>query len=801
MSPSLVMMPDDTFDFQCVVNCDGNSKVVAATIVIIDEAGAVITIAAPVPQPLYNGAIFTYTYDKLNDTPLVAGKTYRWYVRFYQTSTTSPEATLINIPMSYGYIRNFEQAINYHTLETLKADYDNNFLIKFIASTETVFAATSVTAPNYLIKIPTSAGIADNDIVRYWTRNGASALTGLTIDNLYTVNIDSVSGQDTYIQLYSNNTLVAVTSAGIPALSHYITRPKVIPALSEIRDTLIALKSGLSDLFATSTITQQESISKIIEKCNDLLGDMATDDNSNFWKSKYVEVSTMMAALLLLYAAQHSDWETYKANPTRWYISQKDEFETGMYLLFNFSEVELAQNASYHISNLVGKYYKITGFNKEWFYINLKDVSGSLASLTSVTTLKSNLAGARYTVFSTYIESPTAYFKVISDPTLDITLPADYYNPTIPVILQNAGVGLFYNSATITCTGSYTQTEGVSWKGFYFELWKHVFSPSSDTLIATSTTKYNGAIEASFTGLEKNLSNIANIASINEYYYLKLKIIDTNDNIISFSDDGAKFVICYSTSTTATKPTLSYNESKSAAQLGWTLPTEPGIVISSWEIYKRKKTNEVWPSTFDFVVSLDAAARQLYDANVCSNGEYQYRIFPIINDSSVLKTGAPYPDSDIVEMSNWDIDLFNIIPTNTPDVYYVDTTNFWRFELDIAFGPMVQNIDKTVYSSLSKYPKVSTGMKNYYTGDLNCYLSDVYALEQKLDTFEKQNKFREFVNDGKLKILKDRKGHVLLIDILTCQFTTNYNLTALPITVSLTWVQIGDTTDLKIIYQ
>lgn len=212
--------------------------------------------------------------------------------------------------------------------------------------------------------------------------------------------------------------------------------------------------------------------------------------------------------------------------------------------------------------------------------------------------------------------------------------------------------------------------------------------------------------------------------------------------------------------------------------------------VVSWLVYRLDRSS----STLKFIAKLPVAQSSLIDYMVQNQKEYQYVVFP--ETASYL--GAPM-ESTFVTTDWWNWSITDIDATTTDGLYTADVENTWIFELDIASSDISHNFDAQLIETMARFPKVSIGEQNYISSGLNCYLGNVSNAQYINDTPDKQQKFRDFVCNGKLKLLKDRKGNAYIISIISNSLQNNDTLDAQPTKVSFGWVQLDKIDDYSVI--
>jgi len=189
--------------------------------------------------------------------------------------------------------------------------------------------------------------------------------------------------------------------------------------------------------------------------------------------------------------------------------------------------------------------------------------------------------------------------------------------------------------------------------------------------------------------------------------------------------------------------------------------TFSGESITNWLIYKQEDGN----TTLTYVATVPSTQTSILDYNVKNNTNYRYQVFA--ETPSFLS--QPLITSDYAITNWWNWSLIGLETTDTDNFYYVDTDNVWKFDTELSSDALTQNVDRNTFENFTQFPKVSSGQKNYYTGGITTFLNNtsngVYS-----DTISLQTQFREFVNNGNIKLLKDRKGNAMFVDTTTNEF-------------------------------
>lgn len=174
-----------------------------------------------------------------------------------------------------------------------------------------------------------------------------------------------------------------------------------------------------------------------------------------------------------------------------------------------------------------------------------------------------------------------------------------------------------------------------------------------------------------------------------------------------------------------------------------------------WQVYRQKEGESV----LHFVAKVPAQQFSLYDFGVKNNTTYKYILFAETDN----RISSPFQQEGYVNTNWWNWALIGLEKSSTDEgLYYADDENIWLFDTEVTSGALEQNLDKYVINNFTRFPKISSGTKNYLTGTLSAYLSNPnYARYE--DTIEQYNNFIDFIADENPKLLKDRKGNAWIV--------------------------------------
>lgn len=200
----------------------------------------------------------------------------------------------------------------------------------------------------------------------------------------------------------------------------------------------------------------------------------------------------------------------------------------------------------------------------------------------------------------------------------------------------------------------------------------------------------------------------------------------------------------------------------------------------TFSIYREENdSNEL-----EYITRINEGALSLVDYNIANQNKYLYYVFK--EDEDYISAANT---SNEVETCWWN---WSITGLNRGDDgnYYVDTNNIWLFDLNVESADITNNFTKTEYQNLTQYPKVSIGKINYSSGALTCLLgkinNDVYY-----EPVSMGQAWRDFCASGETKLLKDRKGNILIVEIMSASSNIMDETTEQARTITFNWTQVG----------
>lgn len=191
------------------------------------------------------------------------------------------------------------------------------------------------------------------------------------------------------------------------------------------------------------------------------------------------------------------------------------------------------------------------------------------------------------------------------------------------------------------------------------------------------------------------------------------------------------------------------------------------IPITYWRL-KRKRIDE---NVFTPLKTFDKEITNFSDWTA-GNLEYEYAIHALSGD---IESFGAFGTSTL-DFDGW-------ILTNGID-HYVFTANMSSDDITV-------NTDDTFYDGYTKYPAYNMGERKYSTSRITAmpitHNGDRYLFE--LATL---NNLKRFINDGKMKLLKNSKGEVFWVVTNNFSYSYMHNFIEEPYTVSFSWTEVGD---------
>lgn len=210
-------------------------------------------------------------------------------------------------------------------------------------------------------------------------------------------------------------------------------------------------------------------------------------------------------------------------------------------------------------------------------------------------------------------------------------------------------------------------------------------------------------------------------------------------------------------------------------------------IINGYSIYRRDVAN----GTLTFVTNTGLTDTRVIDAAVKNNKNVEYYLFGIGTDTytDILVTNA-------ITLQDWSWTILEC-SLNDDKSYTVD--NLYAFRANVTSGNVSNNGTVNVLYNFTRYPTIQTAPFNYQSGTLKALIGvvndGVYS-----DTISLRDAINELSTTNKTLFLKNRKGDLLKIRINgNIVMTTDDNASNQALSMSLPWIEIGDTNDVRIL--
>lgn len=196
--------------------------------------------------------------------------------------------------------------------------------------------------------------------------------------------------------------------------------------------------------------------------------------------------------------------------------------------------------------------------------------------------------------------------------------------------------------------------------------------------------------------------------------------------------------------------------------------------IDFWEINRRELGGKILTKLATIPVSQDT----YIDITAKPNKVYEYVVFGL-SDNQISE---PLLSSQV--KSNF----YNHLLIDP------DTNRVFIFDLNAQTDSIENKTNTVKYESpFSKFPAFAEGMNDYLTGGISAIVGDINTsgnLDQSVDMLEE---LRAFINNGKYKIYKDRKGSAFKVKTHPISRSmVNDSIISQPNMIHFTWEQVGE---------
>lgn len=292
-----------------------------------------------------------------------------------------------------------------------------------------------------------------------------------------------------------------------------------------------------------------------------------------------------------------------------------------------------------------------------------------------------------------------------------------------------------------------------------------------------------------------------------DYATLLNRVLDT-DEINHYLNQGLDFEPEFDTYPD-TIINAKFNNNSTASS---NLQTETGQLLG-YTIY-RKSADEDRLHNIGFA-SLDN--EYIEDFMVANNQSYTWSIVPVFEK----RLGIAIDTNELlVQFDDWCVNPMHLTD-GTTNTYNSDVT--WKFGLNVEANDLTQNILKTKFEGLSRYPKFSVQKRNYISGGLTAYLTTmqenkIYNNSVIINNYTEFSPFRnnnyiynepasmledwnELVASGLEVLIRDLKGHMWRAQIDANSGKIDNYGQVFPTTITWTFTEVGSLDGISIINQ
>lgn len=324
-------------------------------------------------------------------------------------------------------------------------------------------------------------------------------------------------------------------------------------------------------------------------------------------------------------------------------------------------------------------------------------------------------------------------------------------------------------------TGTYSQAQGDALRWVQWQICEVDEDGNYETPFLNTGKIYGtGELRVDYSGFLNDTS-----------YAIRLNV--ETESGVTASSDWVEFDVSYS---------VSPAEGQAIA-----CQTKDGDVLISWDQIIATKGYDVYRLTegenvLEKIAEVDNSVGQLRDWSACSGSSYTYYIFPT---GPLAYLSAPVV-SNTVNVKFW---LWNILEAteNADGTYTALASYVFRYGRGgVKEGSFSNNNNPNIVKNFTKYPTRQPETANYLSGSVSGFIGTVSLSKVYSDSLAQVRALRNLSISQNALFLRDPEGH--FIQIHTSQPVTvsiEHSNAVMPHTVSINWVEVGDTTGIKII--
>lgn len=218
---------------------------------------------------------------------------------------------------------------------------------------------------------------------------------------------------------------------------------------------------------------------------------------------------------------------------------------------------------------------------------------------------------------------------------------------------------------------------------------------------------------------------------------------------------------------------------------------------------------------FDYLGNISNGDNVFIDYNVSSNNFYHYLVAVKSPDESgkyIIFENLEEDKTPHYIQTTWDTwSLCSIAETDVENQYKMVSDQVWILGNNLESNDTAQNLSITSWNTLGQYAKTSVGKQNYDSGSFSCLLGNVtktgsnyYTEALTSNNYSLQTEmteaWKQFISDGNLKLLRDRKGQKWIVQVIGNSTRKIKDETQEQMTViSFEWQEVLNSSNISII--
>lgn len=419
-------------------------------------------------------------------------------------------------------------------------------------------------------------------------------------------------------------------------------------------------------------------------------------------------------------------------------------------------------------------------------------------------------AGMRYEIWCNYIISPQYFFKCRTA-------------PTVTSNISKTPKGIRYSA-------TYSQSQNDLIKYYKLTLYgceSNVGADYPEVKLAETNEIYSQQINHLFFG-DYNTGNYGTIIKPN-YCRVACDIVTNDNQFVEAGQGWVQFDAYSNASGVDLNPaTVTVSKYDSYIQIdinndavNWTKYGVKVVRIDMNDVYSEQSyINYRLPDKYDGenygrykeeFIGLVPVSTAFRDYTISNQGKYRYKLIPYSKNESdeTQVVCAPYITDEIsTSIYNYTIiALHNTGKKLSGKPFYLikdynrdkeDNMGIWNFNADISGTIVTQNFDKVLHIGYGQYSDTTSTNVDYLSGSVTGMLGYLdCGTKEYVDTIELVKKWRAFISQPCLFLLKSQKGDVWVVNI-TDNSTTEYDETirSLPTTFTFSWAECCSVDDI-----